>query len=208
MSTPQDRIELAEQIAKVADVLRFELASPGADPVHSLASARSLRGLTDDAMQALVTAARERGVPWQRIGDALGVSRQAAFQRFGTPIDPRTGVAMDRTTLPDAAERGLSLLARVAAHQWADACAGFSPTVAAQLGPDALADAYASVVATAGALESTGEPEVTAMAGVSVVDVPLHHEAADLVGRVSFGPAGDVVGLWFLPAPAAGSGQA
>jgi hypothetical protein len=204
MSAGQERGELAEQIAKVAEVLRLELANPGADPVHSLASARSLRGLTDDAMQALVVAARERGVPWQRIGDALGITRQAAFQRFGAPIDPRTGVAMNRTVLPDAAERGLELLAHVAAHRWSDACAGFSPSVAAQLGPDSLADAYASVVALAGALESTGVPEVTAMAGVSVVDVPLHHEAADLVGRVSFGPAGDVVGLWFLPAAVAG----
>lgn len=208
MVEPEDRVELAEQIGRVAQVLRLELANPGVDPVHSLASARSLRLLTDDAMQALVSVARDRGVAWQRIGDALGTTRQAAFQRFGAPIDPRTGATMDRTVLPDAAERGLNLLAHVAAHRWSQACADFSPTVAAQLGPDGLADAYASVVAMAGALESTGDPEVTALAGVSVVDVPLHHEAADLVGRVSFGPAGDVVGLWFLPSPAVAAGLA
>lgn len=198
--TAQDRIKLAEQIGKVADLLRTELATPAIDPMHSLAGAVELRQLTDQALQALVAAARDRGVSWQRIGDALGTTRQAAFQRFGTPVDPRTGGPMTRSTLPDAEPRALALFAAVAGHQWEDAVADFSPSVRAALGPAELADAYAQVIGFAGELETTGEPHVYPLAEVTVVEVPLHHEAADLTGRVSYGPDGRVVGLWFLPA--------
>jgi hypothetical protein len=42
-----------------------------------------------DALSAAVTAARERGRSWGQIGMVLGVSKQAARERFGTPA-PRT----------------------------------------------------------------------------------------------------------------------
>lgn len=32
---------------------------------------------------SLVAAAREHGVPWSSIGDVLGVSKQAAWERYG-----------------------------------------------------------------------------------------------------------------------------
>lgn len=196
---------MAEQIGKIADLLRAELRLPGTDLVHSLATARTLRQLTDEALAGLVASARARGVSWQLIGDALGTSRQAAFQRFGTPIDPRTGMIMERQkTLPEAADRAVALLAAVAAHRWNDAVADFGPTLTAGLSPDDLADAYASAVAVGGALEGQDEPQVVALAGATVVEVVLHHEAADFLGRVSFGPDGKIVGLWFLPAPATG----
>jgi hypothetical protein len=43
------------------------------------------------ALRLSVERAREAGRTWQELGDVLGVSRQAAFQRFGHPVDPRTG---------------------------------------------------------------------------------------------------------------------
>lgn len=46
-------------------------------------------------LHAAVTEARAAGDTWDAIGVALGVSRQAAYQRFGrtTEIDPLTGIA-------------------------------------------------------------------------------------------------------------------
>lgn len=42
---------------------------------------------------AAVAVARERGVTWREIGDTLGISRQAAQQRFaGAPPDTPTTV--------------------------------------------------------------------------------------------------------------------
>lgn len=197
----EKRAELGEQIVKVADLLRTELLIPAADPVHAVAAARSLRALTDDALQQLVGAARERGTSWQRIGDALGTSRQAAFQRFGRPIDPRTGEVMNRELVPEADRLALELISAISDHRWEDARATFGPAVAAALPPDALATAWAQVIATVGELEGTDEPRVYPLAGVSVVEVVQHHEAADLLGRISYAADGTVAGLWFLPVP-------
>ncbi len=202
MASMEARFELADQIGRVADLLRAELSRSAADPVHSLATARSLDQLTDEALQLLVSAARERGVPWARIGAALGTTRQAAFQRFGSPVDPRTGAPMERITLPGAAEKATAIFTSIAESRWDAAAEGFSPAVRKALGPTGLADAYANTVSLAGNLQSQGPPHTLAMAGVTVVEVPLHHEAADLRGRVSFAGDGSVVGLWFLPASA------
>lgn len=38
----------------------------------------------DTRLREHVDALRERGVSWERIADGLGVSRQAAWQRFGS----------------------------------------------------------------------------------------------------------------------------
>lgn len=47
---------------------------------------------------------------WQEIGDALGTSRQAAFQRFGKLVNPRRGVLMSENLLPGADHRALEVL--------------------------------------------------------------------------------------------------
>jgi ATP-dependent Clp protease ATP-binding subunit ClpX len=37
----------------------------------------------DEGLRSLVDLLRRREVSWARIGDALGVTRQAAWERFG-----------------------------------------------------------------------------------------------------------------------------
>jgi hypothetical protein len=41
-----------------------------------------MRKHLDEAIQHAVERQRDRGVTWQRIGDALGITRQAAQERF------------------------------------------------------------------------------------------------------------------------------
>ena len=48
----------------------------------AIARARGERQILD-----AVTAARAKGVPWQRIGELLGTSAQAAQQRYGAVIE-------------------------------------------------------------------------------------------------------------------------
>ncbi len=49
----------------------------------ALTRARSERQIVD-----AVSAARAKGVSWQRIGELLGTSAQAAQQRYGAVIEP------------------------------------------------------------------------------------------------------------------------
>ena len=78
-------------------------------PIAAIAAATSLGTVLDDIIGFLVRQARDEGRSWAAIGYALQVSRQAAFQRFGS----RTGERLETTgelLLADAAERGVRAL--------------------------------------------------------------------------------------------------
>ena len=82
---------LAARIHLAARHLVAELGRPAAgSPLDALAAARELSSVTDMALRAAVDQARAAGQSWSKIGDVLGTTRQAAFQRFGRPADPGT----------------------------------------------------------------------------------------------------------------------
>ena len=69
---------------------RLERVGAGAiDPVRELASVVSATLELEAAAVLLVTAARDRGASWTVIGGALGVSRQAARQRYAGAVRRR-----------------------------------------------------------------------------------------------------------------------
>jgi hypothetical protein len=72
-------------------------------PFTTITAIRSLARVVEDGLREAVQAARRAGHTWAEIGDLLGTTRQAAFQRFGRPLDPRTGVPMSQEILPGAA---------------------------------------------------------------------------------------------------------
>lgn len=165
--------------------------------------ALEVRLQADRVLAAAVDAAREGGGTWQQIGDALGTTRQAAFQRFGRPIDPRTGEQMDRTTLDGADAGAVEIFGALAAGGWDAVFRRFDPTMAEALPAGKLADTWATVVGAVGAYERPGEPFVRRQGDYTVVDVPLAFEAGDLTGRVSFAADGQVAGLFVLNPEAA-----
>lgn len=56
-------------------------AAAGADPSTGLRAVRSLRELADRLEVLQVRRARELGLSWQEIADALGVTRQAVHKK-------------------------------------------------------------------------------------------------------------------------------
>jgi hypothetical protein len=181
---------------------------PGSGPLDGVRQALEVRRRADQQLAEAVDAARAAGCTWQQIGDVLGTSRQAAFQRFGRPVDPRTGGPMDRTTLAGADARALELFAALDAGRWEDARADFDETMADALSADQLAGTWATVIGMVGAFERAGEPFVRRQGDYTVVDVPLAFEAGDMTGRVAFRGDGRVSGLFVLePDAAGGSGR-
>lgn len=78
-------VDLCNRIIDGGDVPTFAGWEQMSDDVllHSL---RPSARLVDNARKTLyehVKLLRDRGVSWAKIGDALGVSRQAAWERFG-----------------------------------------------------------------------------------------------------------------------------
>jgi hypothetical protein len=66
---------------------------PGSDPLTKVSEAqqraRSLSDIGDQLIDHFVTQARSSGTPWSQIGEALGVTKQAAQQRWVPPVYER-----------------------------------------------------------------------------------------------------------------------
>ena len=165
-----------------------------------IARALQIQSAADDVVRAVVQHARERGATWQAVGDALGVSRQAAFQRYGKPIDPRTGEPMNTTPLNDAADLASTVVDDLANGRWDRVVDRFDEAMRHALSEDALAAAWAQIVATAGAFEGRGQPEVARVADVTVTHTPLSLEAGDYTARIAFRDDGSIAGLHILEA--------
>lgn len=96
---------MAAKIHLAARRLVAELDHPAAgSPMGALAAARELSSVTDVALRAAVSRARAAGHSWSRIGEVLGTTRQAAFQRFGGPADSHNGPPMTRAVAPEFAD--------------------------------------------------------------------------------------------------------
>jgi hypothetical protein len=78
----------------------YSVAADEVGPLAALAAAREQSAAAAAALQAAVDRARAAGHSWREVGDVLQTTRQAAFQRFGRPIDPRTNKPMTRQTRP------------------------------------------------------------------------------------------------------------
>jgi hypothetical protein len=206
--------EIAAQLVKVTLQVALLLREPGsglgglspgadagpasgAEPA-AIRLARELRRLADAALRITVDRVRVAGHTWQEIGDALGTTRQAAFQRFGRPIDPRTGEPVSQALLPDAANRATAIISDWAEGRYDDMTASFDATIAERLPPEKLAAAWAQVVGMAGTFRRMGEPFVRQQGDFTVVDIPLEFEASEMKGRVAFNADGQVGGLFIL----------
>jgi Protein of unknown function (DUF3887) len=191
----------ADRIVRVAGQLAAQLTQPGSgSPLAQMASARELATVANAAMQTAVDRARAAGHSWKEIGDVLETTRQAAFQRFGRPVDPRTGEPMTRTALPGAAERAIEIFANIAAGQREAARADFGPKMLEGLSASRLGEGWVRTTGRIGRYEGMGEPFAHALGEHTIVDIPLHFEAGEATGRVTFDADGKVVGLFIRPA--------
>jgi hypothetical protein len=153
-------------------------------------------------LKLAVQQCRDAGHTWQEIGDLLGVTRQAAFQRFGKPIDPRTGEPTDKTVhMPDAARRAVQVVTEILEDHLDEARPSFNAQVLAAFTDEVRGSAMATVAGLVGAFEGFGaaEPFVRRIGDHTVVDVPLRYEAGEMKARVAFDTDEKVAGFFILP---------
>ncbi|MFJ9543400.1 DUF3887 domain-containing protein [Streptomyces sp. NPDC101225] len=198
---------LSGLLAERSSLLAEALGSPLAPPAY-LDVVRQARGLDELAEQVLklcVQLCRDAGHTWQEIGDLLGVTRQAAFQRFGRPIDPRTGEPMDRTVrMADAAPRAVAIVKAVLDGRMDEARRSFNAQVLEAFTDEVRGSGLATVAGLVGAFEGFGEdePSVRRIGDQTVVDVPLRYEAGDMKARVTFDTDEKVAGIFILASEA------
>ena len=191
---------LAEQASLLADAVGSPLASPAY--LELVGRAQRVDELAEQLLKLSVQQSRDAGHTWQEIGDLLGVTRQAAFQRFGKPIDPRTGEPMDKTVrMADAAPRAIEIVTAVLEGRMDEARPSFNAQVLEAFTDKVRGDALATVAGLVGAYEGfgEGEPFIRRIGDHTVVDVPLRYEAGDMKARVAFDADEKVAGLFILP---------
>lgn len=184
------------------------LAAPvldgGDDPLAAVRASVGVQTRAGGLVAAAVERARASGCTWHQIGDVLGISRQAAFQRFGRPIDPRTGEAMNTTPLPEAGSLAETVVDDLATARWKRVVARFDQVMAERLNEDGLAAAWAQIIALRGAYEGRGEVTVERVADFTMTTTPLAFEAGDFVARISFRDDRTIGGLFLLRGDEAG----
>ena len=203
VDSTQSLLALSARLAERASVLAGAAGSPIDSPryLELVADAHQVRELADQVLRLCVQQSRDAGHTWQELGDLLGVTRQAAFQRFGKPIDPRTGEPMDKTVrMTDAAERAARIVAAVLDGRMDEARESFDDRVKEAFTEQVRGDALAAVAGLVGAFEGfgDGEPFVRRVGDHTVVDIPLRYEAGEMKARVAFDTQERVAGLFIL----------
>jgi hypothetical protein len=201
--TADPRHEYVDAIASIRDTAGRLLAAVsrgGGHPLTAVVAARELAAASDTALQQAVDRARAAGHSWREVGDVLGTSRQAAFQRFGRPVDPRTGLAMTRTLPPDAADRAVAIFAWHDEGRWAEIIDELDDTMRGLHSPQLLARGWATMASLYGRLERIGTPYPRPGSEDAVVIVPLFFEAGEARGMVRFGADGKIAGMAIRPA--------
>lgn len=165
-----------------------------------------------DQLRVAVQAARSQGQTWAAIGETLGMSRQAAFKRFGevtNPADGRkiTGARMSIDQVQRTTE-GVFDLISAGAHDKLEQL--IHPEVRSELPASLIAETWASVLTEVGAKESYMDTHVVLPAGErieeddqilgTVVGVTiLNCEAGEMMGRVAVDDQHRVVGILIVP---------
>lgn len=213
MTEPADANELSlvDLAALVGDVAEAPHAADEA--IALIRRADELRRRSHDHLHLLVASARSHGVSWQSIGDALGVSRQAAFKRFGG--DARIsdeGDAMPSQTI-DLMDRTHGVFRHLDSGDYEAVRANMTYTCARALSKRTLRDVWSQVVDDTGRLEACVDTTVQTPDGSTtlgklanrylssgaIVQTTLQHEAGEWIGRVAYNGAGKITGILIAP---------
>ena len=175
-------------------------SSLGPAGLEAVTIASQMSATSAAALRLSIERAREAGRTWQELGDVLGVSRQAAFQRFGHPVDPRTGQAMSDAMLPGAADKATELMINWIEERYDDVMPELNElTVERLTALGGLPAAWALLIGTVGGYEGMGEAAARQAGDMTIVDIPMTFESGEMKGRVVYDKQGKVAGLFVLP---------
>ncbi|MBB4071424.1 DUF3887 domain-containing protein [Canibacter oris] len=146
------------------------------------------------ALEAAAQQAREAGATWQQIGAAMGISKQAAAQRFARlkPRDEAGAAAVLEARLAAIAQQ---FFAALASGDPATAHSMMTYTTRRLLSQTRLTTMWASVVDECGEFEGVKRTALEQHATRAVLTFRLQHAAGEPVGQFSFNSAHKITGL-------------
>ncbi|MGJ4092608.1 hypothetical protein [Corynebacterium macclintockiae] len=185
------------------------------DPLTNIRHTLQAVSLAEHELEDAVLQARDAGHSWADIGQALNVSRQAAFKRFGAVRNPFTGETMAPVSTDKLPEISDKLIRHISKGEEAETIEMLDPHIRKDLSWSVIVDVWTSILTDFGELqeitdqaivpikgdrnaEPAPEALTTKSTGTSVVVSTLNHEAGELMSRVAVGREGTVVGVLFL----------
>ena len=93
------------------------------------------------------------------------------------------------------------LLDRLDTDQFDAAASEFGPEMKAAVPAERLKQVWQSLPAQFGAAKGRGEAVVSDHSGTALIEIPLHYEHGELIGKVAIGSDGKIVGFLVQPAP-------
>jgi len=82
---PRSYDEIVRLSESMSESLENDDSTPETSPEEAAVRAAALRrALAESELGEAIAAARTAGVPWQRVGQAVGTSGEAARQKYGT----------------------------------------------------------------------------------------------------------------------------
>ncbi|WP_035771016.1 hypothetical protein [Arthrobacter sp. Br18] len=205
----------ASTLTKLALALedREGMLGTTSDEITMIRRADELTKLSHARLHELVAAARGRGVSWQAIGDALGVSRQAAFKRFSITVENTAGENERTQPTIDLIERTTNVFQSLEAGDFAAVKELMTYTCSRALTKRKVMSLWSEITTTTGHLEACTETTVQTPDGRTtlgklanrhllagaVVQTTLKHEAGWWIGRVAYNGAGKITGILIAP---------
>lgn len=195
---PDAHDPVSAQVREAASHLVRELDHPSS-PVGAVTAAQDLSSATEVALRAAVDRARSAGRTWRDIGEALGTTRQAAFQKFGHQVDPRTGTDTTPAVAPSMARSAADFLSSFTSGRWEDVLRVFDDQMGQRHDTERLASGWAHLIGMFGRYQTMGHVFPVPAGESTVVDVVVHFEAGDAMIWTRFDRDGKVTGLRIHP---------
>ena len=180
--------------------------------VDEIAKAQRAVDSAKEQLAAAVRDARNNGRTWAAIGEELGMSRQAAFKRFGEVTNPANGQKIKGGSMTVAQIQQLTekVFDHIGAGELDELEQLIHPSVRKELPAELIAETWAKMLKEVGDKESYEDTHVTMPAGDRIEDgdkvlgtvigvTTLNCEAGEMMGRVAVDDERRIVGLLIVP---------
>ncbi|PQZ93735.1 hypothetical protein CQ018_08760 [Arthrobacter sp. MYb227] len=181
----------------------------GTDALNAVEIGNHLEQAARAHLEESVAVARARGVSWQDIGDAFGITRQAAFKRFETisAATPREGTMGN--PIIDLVSRTEEVFGHLSKGEYGSVKSLMTFTCTRALTKKKLMGVWDQIVVGSGRFGSCSNTTIQTADGTNVLaqklnqflaggltgQTQLNHESGEWIGRVAYNGAGKITGI-------------
>ncbi|GAB2481218.1 hypothetical protein GCM10027030_14020 [Luteococcus sediminum] len=182
------------------------------DSLDAIAQALDRLSQAEQELHDSVRRARSQGRTWQEVADVLGVTRQAAFKRFGHPTDPETGDALETVPPVDLPSLTREAAADLGAGDFGRLRSRMTQACSRQLTARVVSSVWSDILGSYGDPVAIGSVGCHGPAGERLPEGPVRapavgraelvHEHGELVLKVQVNRNGRITGLVIRPSSA------